>query len=108
MKKILTLLFLIVLTACANNSETRLTESFGIVSLSPSVTETLLHLGLADYIVGIDIHSERFGFSEDIPRFNMMSLDVEYLTVLNPEIIFAAFPVDERLDVVMIPPVSQL
>jgi len=108
MKKILTLLALIVLTACANNSEIEQTESFGIVSLSPSVTETLLSLGLSDYIVGIDIHSERFAFSEDIPRFNMMSLDVEYLTLLNPEIIFAAFPVDERLDVVMIPPVNQL
>ena len=105
MKKLLLLLALTILTACANNTQN---ESFGIVSLSPSITETLLHLGLSDYIIGIDIHSERFGFSEDIPRFNMFSLDTEYLTMLNPEIIFAAFPTDEILDITIIPPANSL
>lgn len=60
-----------------------------IISLAPSVTETLVSLGLADKLVAIDDYSKGItGISESLPTFNMMEPNTEQIIALNPDIIF--------------------
>ena len=63
-----------------------------IVSLAPSVTQVLCELGLADKIVGIDNQSPNYTdqFKDDLPQFDMMSVDTETLIALKPDIVFAS------------------
>lgn len=60
-----------------------------IVSLSPSITEILIELGLANKIIAVDIHSVGIeGLNNDLPAFDIMTPDIENLLLLNPDIIF--------------------
>ena len=63
-----------------------------IVSMSPSSTELLIDLGLADKIVAIDTYSGMSPFAgalnDDLPKFDMMTPDCEAIIALNPDIIF--------------------
>ncbi len=63
-----------------------------IVSLAPSVTQVLCELGLADKIVGIDNRSPNYTdqLKDDLPQFDMMSVDTETLIALKPDIVFAS------------------
>ncbi|MCL2592936.1 MAG: ABC transporter substrate-binding protein [Defluviitaleaceae bacterium] len=62
-----------------------------IISLAPSVTETLVNLGLGDRIIAIDMNSEDVaGVPSGIPTFNMMAPDIESLVALNPDLIFSS------------------
>lgn len=63
-----------------------------IVSLAPSVTQVLCELGLADKIVGIDNQSPNYTdqLKDDLPQFDMMSVDTETLIALKPDIVFAS------------------
>ena len=63
-----------------------------IVSMSPSTTEILIDLGLADKIIACDTYS---GFSpfasnlnEGIPQFDMMAPDCESIVALKPDVVF--------------------
>ncbi len=61
-----------------------------IISMAPSVTETLIHLGLADKIIGIDTYSADIpGLKANLPQFDMMAPDTEALAALKPDIILA-------------------
>ena len=60
-----------------------------IISLAPSITETLVNLGAADKLVAIDTNSVgREGVSNELPTFDLMNPDVEKMAELNPSIIF--------------------
>lgn len=63
-----------------------------IVSLSPSATELLIDLGLADKIIAIDTYSGYSPFvtelNEGIPQFDMMTPDNEGIIALEPDIVF--------------------
>ena len=63
-----------------------------IVSMAPSVTRTLIDLGLADKIVAIDTNS--YDYVEFLPtgiaQFDMMNPDNESLVALEPDIIFTS------------------
>lgn len=63
-----------------------------IVSLAPSVTQVLCELGLADKIVGIDNQSPNYTdqLKDDLPQFDMMSVDTETLIALKPDIVFTS------------------
>lgn len=63
-----------------------------IVSLAPSITQVLCELGLADKIVGIDNQSPNYTdqLKDDLPQFDMMSVDTETLIALKPDIVFAS------------------
>lgn len=60
-----------------------------IVSIGPSNTEILVELGFGDSIISTDVFSDNIpGIAREISVFDMMSLDVEFLIELNPDIIF--------------------
>ncbi len=62
-----------------------------IISLAPSITETLVELGVADKLVAIDTNSVgREGVANDLPTFDLMNPDVEKMAALNPSIIFVS------------------
>ncbi len=61
-----------------------------IISMAPSVTETLVHLGLADKLVAIDKYSSMIeGLPPNLPTYDIMTPDTESLAALKPDIIFA-------------------
>lgn len=112
-KRILTLLISLLvvfsLVGCSNKSSSSSNESKSItitdregksisipknvekiVSMSPTITETLVHLGLADKIVAIDTYSTDIsGIKKGLPTFDMMKPDTEKLIALKPDVIFA-------------------
>ena len=57
-----------------------------------SYTHLLCELGLADKIVGIDNRSPNYTdqLKDDLPQFDMMSVDTETLIALKPDIVFAS------------------
>ncbi len=61
-----------------------------IVSLAPSITETLIDLGLLDNIIAVDTNSlDIEGIStENIITFDMLNPDIEQIIALAPDIIF--------------------
>lgn len=62
-----------------------------IVSLAPSITQTLVDLGLGDKIIAIDQYSKDIdGLKSDLPQFDVMQPDVEKLIEINADIIFAS------------------
>ena len=61
-----------------------------IISLAPSITQTLVALGLGDKIVAIDTNSATVeGIKKDLPAFDIMKPDAEKLVNMKPSIIFA-------------------
>ncbi len=63
-----------------------------IVSMSPSATELLIDLGLADKIIAIDTYSAFSPFvavlPSDLAQFDMMTPDNEAIIALEPDIVF--------------------
>lgn len=62
-----------------------------IVTLAPSITETLMNLGCTDKIVAVDTNTKSYeyeGLSQDLPAFDMMAPDNEQLAALNPDVVF--------------------
>ncbi len=60
-----------------------------IICISPSITETLVDLGLGDKIIGIDTYSVGIeGLNENLPAFDIMTPDTEKLIALKPDIVF--------------------
>lgn len=77
---------------CAGNDITIPDDVERIVSMAPSVTQTLIDFGYADKIIACDTYSGFSALSEslnpDIPQFDMMSPDNEAIIALNPDIVF--------------------
>lgn len=59
-----------------------------IISMAPSVTQTLLDLGLEDKLVAVDTYSAMYFGLEDLPTFDMMEPDTEQMAVLGADLIF--------------------
>lgn len=61
-----------------------------IVAMGPSITETLVHLGLGDKIVAVDTYSaEVEGLPANLPTFDMMTPDTESIAALKPQIVIS-------------------
>lgn len=60
-----------------------------IITLAPSITQTVLDMSLAEKIVAVDNYSAQY-FPEvaDLPRFDMMNPDCEQMAMLEPDVIF--------------------
>lgn len=60
-----------------------------VITLAPSITQTLLDLGFGDNIVAVDTYSAQY-FPEvaDLPQFDMMNPDCEQMAMLEPDVIF--------------------
>ena len=66
-------------------------EINGIISLAPSITITLIDLGLEDQIIAIDTQSAAiYGNEQGLPEFDMLAPEVESLIALNPDFVFAS------------------
>lgn len=62
-----------------------------IISMAPSITQTLINLGCADSIIATDKNSVGIdGLSEDLPIFEMLSPDAEQLAALSPDVVFVS------------------
>ena len=58
-----------------------------IISLAPAVTQTLVHMGLADKLVAIDINSVGLeGVPDNLPTVDMLSPDGELLLTLGADL----------------------
>lgn len=75
----------------AGNPITLPEEIGSIISLAPSITQTLMHLGLTDKIIAVDTQSALTveGLPEGLPTVDIMSPDAEVLIALAPDVIFA-------------------
>lgn len=81
------------LTSCASETIIESNDGLSIVTLTPFSTEILVDLGASSYIMGKDIHSERFNI-ENSYIFDMFSLNMEQLISLDPDLIFISFMPD--------------
>lgn len=62
-----------------------------IVSLAPSITETLVALGCGEQLVAVDTNSQGLeGVAEDLPAFDLMQPDMEQLSALQPDVLFVS------------------
>lgn len=60
-----------------------------IISLAPSITETLINLGLEDNIIAVDKYSADLEeIDKNLPTFDIMVPDAESIVNLQPDIIF--------------------
>ena len=59
-----------------------------IISMAPSVTQTLLDLGLKDKLIAVDTYSAMYFGLEELPTFDMMEPDTERMMVLDADLIF--------------------
>lgn len=60
-----------------------------IISLAPSITETLVSLGLSDNLIAVDKYSlDIEGVNKELPIFDIMTPDSENIVALQPDIIF--------------------
>jgi iron complex transport system substrate-binding protein len=101
----ITILLLIILTVfhggCAQNQERLLVDRAGrtvrisgpvnrVISMSPSNTEIIVDLGLADKIVAIDRHSANVpGIPAGLPHMDFFFPDAEVIISLEPDLIIA-------------------
>lgn len=75
----------------AGNLITQPQEVGTIISLAPSITEVLVDLGLADKLVAIDLYSADIaGVPENLPKFDMMTPDMEQILSLSPDLVLAS------------------
>ncbi len=98
MKKLFTLILTLALaltsfsalaaTDRAGNEFTMPESVETVISMAPSITQTLIDLGCADKIIAIDKNSIGLeGLPEGLPAFDMMTPDVEQLAVLAPDMV---------------------
>ena len=90
----------LLLAACS--SGTQPTDDFDfvsdespltILSLSPSITTTLLELGLGNQLIGVDRHSLALDNIPDQPFevFDAFMIDLEAVLALDPDLIFTSY-----------------
>lgn len=62
-----------------------------VISMAPSITQTLVDLGCGDQIIALDTHSAALeGVPQDLPVFDMMTPDAEQMATLVPDVIFVS------------------
>lgn len=113
---LLVVTFLLMLTACNNQTDkvqenTGMTETEStrptkdragneitvpdtiesIISLAPSITETLVDMGYGDKLIAVDTNSVGLeGVGAELPAFDLMNPDAEQLIALNPDVILVS------------------
>ena len=71
----------------AGNPITAPAQADRIISLAPAITQTLIHMGLAEKLVAVDTNSTVFeGLPANIPLVDMLSPDGELLLTLNADV----------------------
>jgi len=100
-RKIFTIIFLIIISACGDNKGKEITDRSGrqvklngainrVVSTAPSNTEIITDLGMAHKLAAIDVHSANVaGIPEGLPLLDFFFPDAEVIINLEPDIIIA-------------------
>ena len=65
-------------------------EVNAVISMAPSITQTLLDLGVGDKLVAVDTYSAMYFGLEDLPTFDMMEPDTEQMAVLDADLVFTS------------------
>ncbi len=69
---------------------TKPTEINSVITLVPSITETLVDLGLGDKIIGTDTYSlATEGLNPDVVELDAMTPDIEKILTLKPDVVIA-------------------
>ncbi len=67
------------------------TEITSIISMAPSMTQTIIDLGLGDKIVAMDTQSAMIHNPDSsMPTFDMLTPDVESMIALKPSVVFVS------------------
>ena len=62
-----------------------------VISMAPSITQTLMDLGCTDQIIALDTNSAAMeGAPQGLPAFDMMTPDAEQMATLAPDVIFVS------------------
>ena len=61
-----------------------------VISMAPSITQTLLDLGVGGKLVAVDTYSAMYFGLEDLPTFDMMEPDTEQMAVLDADLVFTS------------------
>ncbi len=68
-----------------------------IISLSPSITRVLLHLGAREQLVGVDRYSQEVSGLDDVPSLGaLFNPDIERTIELNPTVVVAVHSAAQR------------
>ena len=65
-------------------------EVNAVISMAPSITQTLLDLGVGGKLVAVDTYSAMYFGLEDLPTFDMMEPDTEQMAVLDADLVFTS------------------
>lgn len=86
-----TIISSVTITDLEGNNLVLPSEIDTIISLAPSITSSLVNLGLEDKIIAVDTYSlGTQGISEEIQAFDMLSPDIESIVSLQADIIFVS------------------
>ena len=62
-----------------------------VISMAPSITQTLMDLGCTDQIIALDANSAKMeNAPQGLPVFDMMTPDAEQMATLVPDVIFVS------------------
>lgn len=62
-----------------------------VISMAPSITQTLMDLGCTDQIIALDVNSAKMeNAPQGLPVFDMMTPDAEQMATLVPDVIFVS------------------
>ncbi|MFH1677043.1 MAG: helical backbone metal receptor, partial [bacterium] len=98
---IVTVLFGMVITSCADRSEKSgkepMQEKLKLVSMSPNITQIVFALGLGDLLIGVDDYSVYPPEAKSIPRMgSLMKPNLELLAKSKPDLVLVV-NTDENL-----------
>ncbi len=58
-----------------------------IISTTPTITDNLVDLGIADKIIAVDEHSNTENLNDDVIVMDLLTPDIEYIIELEPDLI---------------------
>ena len=61
-----------------------------VISMAPSITQTILDLGMGDKLVAVDDYSAMYFGLEELPTFDMMEPDTEQMAILDADLVFTS------------------
>lgn len=61
-----------------------------VISMAPSITQTLLDLGLEENLIAVDTYSAMYFGLDALPTFDMMAPDTEQMAVLGADLVFTS------------------
>ena len=61
-----------------------------VISMAPSITQTILDLGMEEKLIAVDDYSAMYFGLEELPTFDMMEPDTEQMAILDADLVFTS------------------